>query len=185
MSKDRTQIIQTLKSELTSGNMKQLNTYYTDYQQDFYQFARKYTSNEELIQDTYQDMFVIFYENVLSGKLKELSSTLKTYLFSIGKYNLFNRIKKSAKEEVLGEYDQIEESHLLLEQEEELQARKAELEKALEQVGKKCQQILKLFYYQKASIKEIMQQLDYKNENTVKAHKSRCMKTLKSYFNII
>ena len=42
-----------------------------------------------------------------------------------------------------------------------------------------CQKILNLFYYRGWSINEIVMGTEYKDENTVKSHKSRCLKGLK------
>ena len=46
-------------------------------------------------------------------------------------------------------------------------------------LGKKCQELLTLFYYRGYTIQEIMEAENYNSENVVKAAKSRCMKTLR------
>jgi RNA polymerase sigma-70 factor (ECF subfamily) len=55
----------------------------------------------------------------------------------------------------------------------------SQVEKAMDNLGDGCKEIITMFYYQKCSIMDIVERLDYKNENVVKAHKSRCMKRLK------
>ena len=50
-------------------------------------------------------------------------------------------------------------------------------------LGKKCQLVLTLFYYRGLTIEEIVEHTDYGNANTVKAQKSRCLKTLKEFVN--
>ncbi|MEM9936719.1 MAG: sigma-70 family RNA polymerase sigma factor, partial [Bacteroidota bacterium] len=50
---------------------------------------------------------------------------------------------------------------------------------AYQQMGDKCRELLKLFYYRGFSIKEIVVETGYKDENTVKSYKSRCLKKLK------
>ena len=45
--------------------------------------------------DIFQDTMVCLYENVVSEKLEVMSSTFKTYVFSIGKNLLSNFQKKS------------------------------------------------------------------------------------------
>ena len=53
-------------------------------------------SDEENI-DVYQDAYIIFYDNVMSGKVESFSSSIATYLFGIGKYLIFDRMKKNKK----------------------------------------------------------------------------------------
>ena len=53
------------------------------------------------------------------------------------------------------------------------------LEKAFSSLGKRCKEILTLFYYRGYSIEEIVEALQYENKNVVKSQKSRCVKQIK------
>jgi RNA polymerase sigma factor (sigma-70 family) len=53
------------------------------------------------------------------------------------------------------------------------------IDEHFEQLGDKCQKVLKLFYYDGFTLEEIQKQLNYDNYNVVKSQKSRCLKTLK------
>ena len=55
------------------------------------------------------------------------------------------------------------------------------LEKHFEKLGESCKKLLKLFYYQKASLKEIAASLNL-TEKTAKNTKYRCMKSLRSNY---
>ena len=57
------------------------------------------------------------------------------------------------------------------------------LQKYFGTLGKKCQELLTLFYYRGFTIQEIMEAGGYNSENVVKSQKSRCMKTLKERIN--
>lgn len=150
---------------------------YLSWRGDFIAFTKKYAAPEEDVLDAYQDALVILYENVVSGKLKNLTSSLKTYLFSIGKYTLINRLKTSNR---LVEYEpDVNEAALPLESNSELTERQEAMFQALQHLGERCQKIIELFYFQRQSIKRIVSLTGLKNENTVKAHKSRCLKRLK------
>ncbi|WP_254097249.1 RNA polymerase sigma factor [Aquimarina sp. Aq107] len=46
-------------------------------------------------------------------------------------------------------------------------------------LGKRCQEMLTLFYYRGLTIDEITESLGYENKNVVKSQKSRCLKSLK------
>ncbi|MGK0414378.1 MAG: putative DNA-binding protein YlxM (UPF0122 family) [Polaribacter sp.] len=46
-------------------------------------------------------------------------------------------------------------------------------------LGKKCQEVLTLFYSRGLSIDEIVEHSDYTDGSVVRSQKSRCLKTLK------
>ena len=54
-----------------------------------------------------------------------------------------------------------------------------QLQKAFVTLGKKCKEVLSLFYYRGYTIDEICTRLNYDNKNVVKSQKSRCIKQLK------
>ena len=65
-------IISTIKNE---GKLI-LNQLYRTYRMDFVRFGRRYIQDEAAILDMYQAAFIVFFENVRSGKLKDIQSTL-------------------------------------------------------------------------------------------------------------
>jgi RNA polymerase sigma-70 factor (ECF subfamily) len=150
---------------------------YLSWREDFIAFAHKYAAPEADVLDAYQDAIIILYENVINEKLTNLTSSLKTYLFSVGKYTLLNKIKASQLV-VAFEVDDTEESPLSAE-EPVLDERQTAMFQALQGLGDRCQKIINLFYFEKQSIKSIVSLTGLKNENTVKAHKSRCLKSLR------
>ena len=58
------------------------------------------------------------------------------------------------------------------------------LSQNLKLISESCQIILKLFYYRGLTIDEIVEQTEYKDPNTVRSHKSRCLKRLKTLFKV-
>lgn len=163
------------------GNKKELEIVYTKYKPHFTNFARKYHIEEELIQDIYQDSVIVLYENILNGKLTKLQSSLKTYLFAIGKHKLIEHLRHVEKTPRIN--IPVEEINLLEEiapfelDGEDEQA--TLLQKAYRQLGKKCQEVLRLFYYEGKKLDEIQECLHYDSKDTVKSQKSRCLKQLK------
>tara|TARA_R110002167_G_scaffold23281_14_gene82755 strand:+ start:3043 stop:3624 length:582 start_codon:yes stop_codon:yes gene_type:complete len=170
--------------DLRLGSDAVLKRVYEENRAKFLNFARRYGLSEEENIDVYQDAYIIFYDNVMNGKIESFTSSISTYLFSIGKYLIFDRMKKN-KKTVSSNYDlsivrddaqlvdTIEISEPGLSTEQEL------LQKHFGTLGKQCRELLTLFYYRGFSIEEIMQHEGYNSENVVKATKSRCMKTLK------
>ena len=175
------EILDQLYRSLKSGDMTAYRSYYSSFKGDFITFAHRYTQDREVILDVYHDAFIILYENILSRKLVELQSSLKTYVFSIGKYSLINRLKKDSK--LADFHDNVQDDQLALTHVSEFDNEENEdviaVRKHLSKLGAKCRELLKLFYYKRYSIEAIVHEMGYKNENTVKAHKSRCIKSLR------
>src|SRR5690606_23200153 len=53
------------------------------------------------------------------------------------------------------------------------------LQQAYIQLGPKCQEVLRLFYYEGLKLDAIQKKLAYDSKDTVKSQKSRCLKQLK------
>lgn len=170
------QLLQTLQ---TQGS-KALEQLYVSCREDFVAFGRRYSMSEADILDVYQDAIIVFFENVNSGKITQLSSTIKTYLFSIGKYKLIDKFKQNGrviKTEVLENIEAPLDN--TFEEQINLNHRQHQLKDAINELGGQCKELLILFYYRQYSIDAIQAEMDYKNGNVVKAHKSRCMKSLR------
>ena len=156
--------------------MATYKTYYLEFKPEFFNFARGYTSDVEIIADSYHDAFIILHDNIVQQKLTQLSSSLKTYVFSIGKYSLLAKLRKHGKEVLDGDMQNIEIANEVID---EPDPRIRLVADHLDKLGGSCKRLVILFYYRKLSIAEIVRELKYKNENSVKAHKSRCMKQLR------
>ena len=63
----------------------------------------------------------------------------------------------------------------------ETTARMDALLKAMEQLNEQCSKILSSFYYNRMSFKTIAEALNYKNADTAKVQKNKCMGKLKSF----
>ncbi|GAB5476435.1 MAG: hypothetical protein Mars2KO_45340 [Maribacter sp.] len=170
--------------ELRQGSELAFKQVYEQNRDKFLNFARRYHLSDEENIDIYQDAYIIFHDNVMSGKIKELTSSISTYLFSIGKYLIFDRMRKN-KKTVNSEYNLeiVRDDESVIETLDfdtgELTPEQTLLRKHFATLGKQCQELLTLFYYRGYTIKEIMEAVDYNSENVVKAAKSRCMKTLR------
>ena len=170
--------------DLRQGSDRVLKQVYVENRPKFLNFAKRYGLSEEENIDVFQDAYIIFYDNVMGGRIENFTSSISTYLFGIGKYLIFNRMKKNKKRvsakfdlSIVGAVDEmvsnieLEEPGLTTEQE--------LLQRHFRTLGKQCQELLTLFYYRGFTIQEIMEAENYNSENVVKSAKSRCMKTLK------
>ena len=170
--------------DLRKGSDTVLKTVYEENRGKFLNYARRYNLSEDENIDIFQDAFITLYDNVMSGKLSELTSSISTYLFSIGKYKIFDRMRKN-KRNVGDSYDlsRVGDSDTAVDELEmsrsELTPQQRLLQKYFTTLGAKCQELLTLFYYRGFTVQEIMVHENYNSENVVKAAKSRCMRTLR------
>ncbi len=179
MAEDEQLIFQKLKNEDSAA----YKTVYMDNRELFLNFGRKYALNTEDLLDIYQDAYVIFYENILQGKLTVLHSKISTYLIGIGRLLIMNRMRKNRKTVSIESYLMPAETESALEQfeieKDPLTDKQLLLKKYFERLGEKCREMLVLFYYKKNTIRQIMDAGGYASENVVKSQKSRCLKTLR------
>jgi len=161
---------------LQDGNTAILDEIYLQYKGGFLEFAKRYPIDTDVVLDIYHDSVIALYENIVKGKLNGLKSSIKTYLYAIGKFKIFAYLKSPKQEELSG--DELIEQISLFEidtTEERLKL----LQHAYLQLGPKCQQMLHLFYYKGLKLEDIQREMSYESKDTVKSQKSRCLKQLK------
>lgn len=167
---------------LSHGDKTALEEIYRKYREPFIHFALKYHPDKDEICDMYQDIIISLYEKSLRGKLVLSTGSLKTYLFSMGKFMIFNRYKKSSLIESI--------NHMPIDHhfkgisdtlycEDEKDPKIIEIERAIRSLGTKCKELLRLFYYEEKKMIEIKEILNYNHTDVVKSQKSRCLKSLK------
>lgn len=152
------------------------------YKAEFLSFIKQYDVEHESAEDIYQDAVIALYQNFSTKKLSLEKSSLKTYLFGIGKNITYKHLQARNKQlSVVGEL----EDHQTIEFETPgLNRYQQELAKQLNNISDSCKELLRLYYYRNLTIQEIVDNSIYKDANTVKSHKSRCMKKLKSLVKI-
>ena len=139
-------------------------------------------------EDILMDAILIFSEKVIEGQILELTS-VRAYIYSVcwNRWNELHRRKKRQSLTVeniassLYEAEQSIEQKIIAAENKKLQEAQYQSEinisrNALQMLGEKCQRILKLYYAQERSMKEIANIMGYANAQTVKNLKSRCYK---------
>ena len=165
-----------LQTRLRNDDKKALEEVYLSYKDAFVNYGLQFSLDRDDLIDVYQDSVIAMYQNFTQKQTQLHASSLKTYLFSIGKHKIYDRLKE--RKQMVGtvvtdeDYEEIELTETIL-SDEQLQLRKF-----FGRLGESCQNILKLYYYRGLTIKEIVSLTQYKDENTVKSHKSRCLKKL-------
>lgn len=163
---------------LKQGDEPTIRKVYDGYKDDFIHFAQRYLSAGDELVDCYQDAMIILCEHAVQGKLDNLKSSIKTYLFSIGKYTLMNRLRKRSKMSPIEDCEIPEVAWEVYDEEHETE-RLVNLQAGFNKLGEQCQKVLKLFYYEGKKLDEIQQLLGYTNKDVLKSQKSRCIKQLR------
>lgn len=171
-----------LQDLLRSDDKKALETIYVQYKSEFLNYSKKYSLGKDVALDIYQDSIIAMHHNFVSSQLVITSSSIKTYLFGIGKFKILKKLKEQDK---YLRVETKEESFTEIYVEEVSPSERAVmLSQNLAKISESCRNVLELFYYRNLTVDEIVQLTDYKDGNTVRSHKSRCLKRLKSLFKI-
>lgn len=168
---------------IRNGNSKMMEDLYLEYRNEFISWSiQKFSISEDDALDHYQDVMTIFYEKVMSERITEVSSTIKTYVFGIGKNRVrqqFDELtRKERHENGLTEYYQFlaaeEESNELY------NASRNGVNRIFDSIGEACKKILRLFYFEKRSMNEIAEILGHKSEGVSRTTKKRCLEKIRS-----
>jgi len=133
-----------------------------------------YGGTESDAQDVFQDGLLI-----LIGKISDanfhLSSSISTFVFGICKNlnreNIRRVSKKQNEEPNLQDEEYTKSVEDFFAEEQKYEA----LDEVLIKVDKRCLEILKMFYYQKLSMKVIANRLGFKSETSAKTQKYKCL----------
>ena len=138
-------------------------------------------SNEDA-DDVIQEAIIIYLNLLSSGKMN-LSDDPMPMVTVIAKRYWISKLRKDKKDFQLMTDEFLE---LPIEEDIERAVRKEhsfnEMEKVLQSIGEKCRQLLNLFYYKKASLKDIAIELEFRNEQVAKVMKFKCLEKARGLF---
>lgn len=168
---------------LIEAKPKEITKLYLEHRDLFLNFGKKYHLDYDDLSDIYQEAFIALRSHALKGKLYDVKCSLKTYLFGIGKFMIYDLINKKKKTisihdflhvvkddvEIINSYDNKD----ILTEEQKL------LNYFFKKLGKKCRELLTMFYSKGLSIDEIVVTTDYNSNGVVRSQKSRCLKQLR------
>jgi len=170
--------------KIRNGNKKELAEVYKAHRTEFVSWAtRHYQCDPEEARDIYQASIISFYDNIIKEKLQHLNGSVKTYLFAIGKNKIMElrRADKKFTPESNRDAD-IEDSIDFESEGKELQLQV--VQQCLEKLGDPCKTMLELYYFHQTGLEELAKKLHYKNSDTVKNLKSRCLLRLRELVTI-
>lgn len=130
-------------------------------------------------EDIFQEVVVSFIDLVKQGKFRGECS-VNTFVYTLTRHTWLNELKKRGRARLREEkYDKTQETvgidvGSIIESREV----KSQLVALVGQLGDTCKKILLAFYYDNLSMKEILQTLNYENEQVVRNKKYKCLKQL-------
>ena len=164
-----------LKAILKGDEKKRKEAISYLYDKCFPSFSRlvlKKGSNQQA-EDLFQDGMAVMYNNIINDVFRG-DSRVSTYLISICK-NLWLMELRTLKNTI-----DVEELAVSIEQQ-DLEVDVASLKVLQKLLNTDCQEILRAFYYENQSMKEIQHQFNLGSEQAAKNKKMRCLKKLMTF----
>jgi len=138
--------------------------------------------NQDDAKDIYQEAIIVLYNKVKGGEF-ELSSKLKTFIYSVCRRLWLKRLSQMNR--YGGDIRDFQE-HLPVEEDVDLQSDRdiqfGKMEGALKLLGEPCKTIIEDFYINNRSMQEICERFGYTNADNAKTQKYKCLQRLKKLF---
>lgn len=150
---------------------------------NYYRMLENYiltnSGNKLDAEDLIQEVMIAFIELIQQEKFRG-DSSVKTFLFALTRNMWISELRKRSSE--ARRVEAFEKDRDMLEEDVVgyLMHREAQqtVVSLFEKLGETCRKILSLFYYENLSMKEILEQTDYENEQVVRNKKYKCLKEL-------
>lgn len=172
------QIIEGIKD----GNSLAIDAIYKRYYPSISHMILQNNGREDEAKDIFQEAVIVLYDKVSKGNF-ELSSKLKTYLYSICRRLWLKQLNRAGfgNSDIRGYEDSLFEEEDL-QQHQELEKKFDQMELALEKMGEPCKTILYDFYILNHSMQDICEKFGYTNTDNAKTQKYKCLQRLKKIF---
>lgn len=163
---------------LQGGNEQEWKLLYDDLRSPFRLFFMKIAGlDPEEAGQLFHDTMVVLHRNVKGGKLEgPLQSSLKTYLFGIGKNVLRKKGRGGDWETEIPDVAMIPE----VENDHNQEANAALVRRLLAQIGEACRELLELVYLKGYVMEAVAKELNISNEGTVRKRKFDCLKKMRT-----
>ncbi|MDQ6812402.1 MAG: sigma-70 family RNA polymerase sigma factor [Bacteroidota bacterium] len=142
-------------------------------------YINQNSGSDEDAEDVFQEALITLIDLVRQGKFREESS-VSTFLLAVVRNIWLNELKKRNRSQLRDEkfekgkstVDEDISKHIVNRE------MRSQLMLLVQGLGEMCKKILLAYYYDNLSMKEILQQLDYENEQVVRNKKYKCLKQL-------
>lgn len=164
-------------------NNKNLNAAIGFIYQEYFEYLNSFiisnSGSEQDAQDIVQEVIVDFIRVVQYDKFRGEAS-VKTFLHAMTRNAWLNELKKrdrAGKRDKIFELNRVQDNSSADTGYEQRESKKLLLN-IFNKLGDGCKKILTLFYFEELSMKEILEQTNYENEQVVRNKKHKCFKEL-------
>ncbi len=167
---------------ILNNSVDALNKLYVAYFPMVLQFILNNNGDEDDAKDVYQEAIIVLYNKIKSGSF-ELSSKLKTYIYSVSRRIWLKKLAQhSKKSSNIADFEDVLAVEEDLEQHEHKDMQFDKMKVALESLGEPCKTIIEDFYINNQSMQEICEKFGYTNADNAKTQKYKCLQRLKKLF---
>jgi len=167
---------------ILNNSEEALNKLYAGYYPMVLQFILNNNGDEDDAKDVYQEAIIVLYNKIKTGNF-ELSSKLKTYLYSVSRRIWLKKLsQQSRKTSNIADFEDVLAVDEDLEQHEQKDLQFDQMKVALEGLGEPCKTIIQDFYIHSLSMQEICEKFGYTNTDNAKTQKYKCLQRLKKLF---
>jgi RNA polymerase sigma factor (sigma-70 family) len=159
-----------------------LNKLYIGYFPMILQFILNNNGDEDDAKDVYQEGIIVLYNKIKGGNF-ELSSKLKTYIYSVCRRIWLKKLaQQSRKTSNIADFEDVIATEDDVEQHEEKDQQFEKMQAALLHLGEPCKTIIQDFYIHNLSMQDICEKFGYTNTDNAKTQKYKCLQRLKKIF---
>ena len=159
-----------------------LNKLYIGYFPMILQFILNNNGDEDDAKDVYQEGIIVLYNKIKGGNF-ELSSKLKTYIYSVCRRIWLKKLaQQSRKTSNIADFEDVISTEDDVEQHEEKDQQFEKMQAALLHLGEPCKTIIQDFYIHNLSMQDICEKFGYTNTDNAKTQKYKCLQRLKKIF---
>lgn len=157
---------------------------YKEYFGDIIKLIEANGGSSEDAADIFQETILIFVDLVKTGRFRG-DSSIKTFLYAVSR-NLWKQELRSKKRRDKRQKMYADDDMVISDAEVNERYFNKDMQFAInslyQAVGEVCQNILKGFYYEELSMKELLKKFNFENEQVLRNKKSLCIKKIKDMF---
>lgn len=167
---------------ILNNSEETINKLYTGYYPMVLQFILNNNGDEDDAKDVYQESIIVLYNKIKTGNF-ELSSKLKTYIYSVSRRIWLKKLAQQSKRtNNIADFEDVLVVDEDLEQHEHRDLQFVQMKSALDNLGEPCKTIIQDFYIQGLSMQDICEKFGYTNTDNAKTQKYKCLQRLKKLF---
>ena len=137
-------------------------------------FVAKRNGSFEDARDIFHDSMVIFYEKIASGELPQGVADEK-YVVGIAKHLWLRKFNEDHRKSGLDELERT-----ISVPDDNFDLRNNRLLSVLQLTGRKCLELLRAFYYDNMTIREISSAFGFSNEHSASTQKYKCIEKMRA-----